>query len=194
MMSRKTSVLVLALCTAALALTQGHVEAQTVPFKIVGGGVGPDGLPLPGEPARSHWSVGEATGLGEYSGEGFVQTDSATPQSNGWITGEFGSAGPYMFTDKDGDVLACYYGRTDFGASTPGTFTLIPLPALGQGVYMAYFIAEFVPYDPECTGKFAGVTGGWTMYAVSGPFVLGSDEPLEYVWSGEGTLTFAHRK
>lgn len=191
-MSRKMTVLALALCTAALALAQGRAEAQTVPFQITGGGVAPDGLPLPGEPPRSHWSVGEATGLGAYNGDGLIETDTATPNPNGTITGTFGSAGPYLFTDADGDVLACYYGRTDFGASTPGTFILIPLPALGQGVYMAYFIAEFVPYDPACTGKFAGVKGGWTMYAVTGPFVLGSSDPISYVWEGEGTLTYAH--
>jgi hypothetical protein len=62
---------------------------------------------------------------------------------------------------------------------------------LGEGIYIAYFIAQFVPYDPECTGKFAGVSGGWTMYAMTGPFVLGSSNPVAYVWEGTGTLTFA---
>ena len=191
-MSCKQSVLAFGVCTLALVLTQIRAEAQAVPFKIAGGGVATEGLPLPGEDPRPHWSVGVGTHLGEYTGEGYVETDTATFRADGTITGRFGSGGPYMFTAANGDVLACYYGRTEFGATTPGTFELVPLPKLGAGVYMAYFIAEFVPYDPECTGKFAGVSGGWTMYAVSAPFVLGASDPIPYVWEGEGTLTFAH--
>ncbi len=189
-MSRKSILVAFAVCGLALAMAENRVGAQTEYFKITGGGEGPTGLPLPGEPARSHWSVGVGTHLGKYSGEGYVETETATFNPDGTITGEFGSAGPYLFTGADGDVLACYYGQTAYGASTPGTFELVPLPELGEGVYMAYFVADFVPYAPACTGKFAGVRGGWTMYAVSAPFVLGSSEPLAYWWGGEGTLTF----
>jgi hypothetical protein len=190
-MSRQSLILALVVCVSALTLTQGRADAQSEPFKIWGGGEGPDGLPLPGEPARPHWSVGGGTRLGKYNGYGYVETDSATFNADGTITGNFGSAGPYLFTGEDGDVLACYYGRTAFGATTPGTFTLVPQPALGEGIYIAYFVAQFVPYDPACTGKFAGVSGGWTMYAMSGPFLLGSSETLSYVWWGAGTLRFA---
>ena len=42
---------------------------------------------------------------------------------------------------------------------------------------MAFFVAEFVPYLPECTGQFVGVGGRWTMLAVTNPFVLGSNRP-----------------
>jgi hypothetical protein len=190
-MTRHSLVVAFVVCTLALVLAPGRAEAQPEPFVIVGGGVGPTGLPLPDEPPRSHWSVGRATALGEYSGEGYVETETATFNADGTITGTFGSAGPYLFTAEDGDVLACYYGQTAFGATTPGTFTLVPQPELGAGIYIAYFVAQFVPYQPECTGKFAGVSGGWTMYAMTGPFVLGSSDPLYYVWHGVGTLTYA---
>jgi hypothetical protein len=190
-MCRKPILVMFAICAFAFALAEGRAEAQAEHFKITGGGIAPTGLPLPGEAPRSHWSVGRATGLGEYSGEGYVETETATFNADGTITGTFGSAGPYLFTAADGDVLACYYGQTAFGATTPGTYTLVPQPELGEGIYIAYFVAQFVPYAPDCTGKFAGVTGSWTMYAMTEPFMLGSSEPLAYVWEGEGTLTFA---
>ena len=123
---------------------------------------------------------------------GAIETDTVSFHSDGTITGQFGSAGPYLFTAANGDVLACYYGRTEFGATTPGTYELVPVPHLGPGVYIAFFVAQFVPYDPDCTGRFAGVSGGWTMYAVTAPFVLLASNPVPYVWEGEGTLTFAH--
>ena len=190
-MVRRPIVLMCAVCTIAFAPATTRAEAQTRPFRIAGGGIAPEGLPLPDEAPRPHWSVGTATSLGKYTGEGSVEIDTATFNADGTITGEFGSADAYQFTDADGDVLACYYGRTEYGATTPGTFELIPVPELGAGVYVASFIAQFVPYDPECTGKFAGVKGGWTMYAASAPFVLGSSDPLLYFWEGKGTLTFA---
>ena len=52
-------------------------------------------------------------------------------------------------------------------------------------------IAEFVAQPLESTGRFAGATGGWIMYAETEPFVLGSADPVEYSWEGEGELTFA---
>ena len=162
------------------------------PFKVVGAGEGPAGLPLPGETARPHWAVGLATQLGVYFGAGTVETDSAEVQSNGTITGEFGSGSPFVFTGANGDKLVCYYGRTDHGASTPGTFVLTILDILADGslVVDAAWIAEFVPVSDECTGQFAGVTGSWVMYAYSEPFVLGSSDPVFYWWEGQGSLTF----
>lgn len=190
-MIRKPFLACFVVYTLLLALGENPAHAQGNSFKIVGAGVGPQGLPLPGEPPRSHWAIGIGTDLGIYHGEGTVQTDTANVQPNGDITGQFGSGSPFVFTAANGDQLACYYGRTDFGATNPGTFTLVPVPALGEGVYVAFFVAEFVPYLPQCTGKFAGVTGSWIMYAMSEPFVLDSDEPLGYAWEGEGTLTLA---
>jgi hypothetical protein len=40
------------------------------------------------------------------------------------------------------------------------------------------------------TGQFEGVTGSWVMYAFTEPFVLGSDDPIQYWWEGEGQLTY----
>jgi hypothetical protein len=189
-MIRNARFAILAVCTLALALAQGRAHAQTVPFVIIGQGVAPQGLPLPGQPPRPHWAYGLATDIFAYYGTGEVATDTANFQQNGTITGEFGSPVPYRFIAANGDVLACYYGNTEFGASHPGTFELVPMPEAGEGVYVAYFVAEFVPYQPACTGKFAGATGSWIMYAETAPFVLGSTEPISYWWTGEGTLTF----
>jgi hypothetical protein len=191
-MFRRPIVLAFAVCTLALALMQGRAEAQSEPFKITGGGIAPDGLPFPGQPSRSHWSVGVGTHLGKYSGDGYLETDTAVPHDDGTITGEFGSASPYLLTAANGDVLACYYGRTDHGATTPGTFELVPAPEVGPGYYVGYFVAQFVPDAANCTGKFAGVKGRWTMYAMTAPFLLGSDQPIAYVWHGEGTLIYSH--
>jgi hypothetical protein len=180
---------------AALALAPAPAGAQVVkPFKITGEGIGPLGLPLPGEKPREHWIVGEGTHLGRHYGEGTVQTDSADVDlAAGIITGEFGSgSSPFVFIGANGDRLVTWYGRTDHGASEPGTFTLTILGATPDGalIVQALWIAEFVAVPEASTGKFTGVTGSWVMYARSEPFVLGSDDPVAYSWEGEGELTF----
>jgi hypothetical protein len=109
------------------------------------------------------------------------------------FTGTFGSGDPFIFTDADGDQLVTYYGRTDFGAAGPGTFSLLPadqhpdgLP-FEQGDVYAYWIAEFV-IQPESTGKYANLSGSWIMDAFSDPFSPdllspeGLNEPLGYRW------------
>ena len=182
---------------AILSLSSGSAQAQVKAFKITGEGVGPLGLPLPGQAARSHWIVGNATHLGRHSGEGTVETDSAVfDPSTGLITGEFGSGSPFVFTGANGDKLVCHYGRTDFGASEPGTFelTIVGMTPSGEFIVQALWVAEFVPQSRQCTGKFAGVTGSWIMYARSAPFVLGSNDPVYYAWEGEGRLKFAKGK
>jgi hypothetical protein len=183
---------------AGLALATAPAHAQVVkPFKIKGSGKGPTGLPLPEQPARMHWIVGEATHLGRHYGEGTVRTDSAVPDpEHGVITGEFGSGDPFVFVGANGDRLVTYYGRTDHGASQPGTFTLTILGTTPEGAFIveAAWIAEFVTVPDQSTGKFAGVSGSWIMYAFSEPFVLGSDDPVVYSWEGEGTLTFQKGK
>jgi hypothetical protein len=192
------SCLIALVAVSVLACPPAH--AQVKPFKITGSGVGPNGLPLPGQPARFHWAVGEATHLGQYYGEGYVQTFTAAPQPDPppRITGTFGSGNgkPFVFTGANGDQLVCYYGRQDKGASHDGTFTLAILDVLVNGdlVVEALWIAEFVPVSDQSTGKFAGVTGSWVMYAQSEPFVLGSNEPVAYSWEGQGTLTFKKGK
>jgi hypothetical protein len=195
-MSRTPIILAVAVCSFALVLAQGQANAQTVPFKITGGGTAPDGLPFPNQPSRPHWSVGVGTQLGQYHGIGNFQNDSLNPpDEHGVFTGTFESDGPYLFTAANGDVLACFYGSTDHGATKPGTYELIPVPELGPGYYVGLFVAQFVPDPTHCTGRFAGVNGGWTMYAMTAPFLItpeGANEPIDYVWYGEGTFTFAH--
>ena len=179
----------------AVAVTVGlaaqDAAAQTTPFAIAGGGVATTGLPLPGQPARTHWSVGLATHLVAYTGTGSIKTDTAVPDfAAGIITGEFGSGSPYVFTAANGDKLTTYYGRTDKGAADPGEFKLTIVDVLPDGslVVEAQFLAEFVVQPALSTGRYAGATGSWTMYAWTGPFVLGSSDPTPYAWVGVGSL------
>src|SRR5262245_26006703 len=98
---------------AGLAMATAPAHAQVVkPFKITGEGVRPSGLPLPGQPPRMHWIVGEATHLGRHYGEGTVQTHSVDvfDLEAGVIAGKFGSGSPFIFTGANGDQLACDYG------------------------------------------------------------------------------------
>jgi hypothetical protein len=180
---------------AALALVS-QAEAQIVPIKISGSGVGPQGLPLPGQPPRAHTVAGKATHLGRHEGAGTVQTDEAIPDlANGRIIGFFRSGSPFVFTAANGDQLVCHYGNTaaEFPARERGRFELSILKALPSGelVVRAYWIAEFVPQSNLCTGRFTGVSGSWIMYAKSDPFVLGSTDPVHYSWEGEGRLKLA---
>jgi len=178
-----------AVCSLTVA-----AQAQVKPFKITGGGIAPEGLPLPGQAGRQHWSVGNATHLGKYSGDGTVATDSAEfNPDTGTIQGEFGSGSPYTFTAANGDKLVCVYGRTAFGAAEPGTFelTIVGFTKGGDLIVTAEFVAEFVVQPELCTGNLKGTTGSWIMYASTDAFVLGSSDPIPYRWEGEGTLTFA---
>ena len=176
------------LAVVVLASSWSHAQVEK-PFKISGEGVGPSGIPLPGDPAEPHWIIGNATHLGKHFGFGEVETEAADfsdfPER---ITGTFGSGVPFVFTGANGDNLVCNYGRDIDGGFT-GVFELEVLDAANL-VVKAFWIAEFVPVPEECTGKFAGVTGSWTMFANSAPFVLGSDDPLSYAWEGVGSLTF----
>jgi hypothetical protein len=140
---------------------------------------------------------GNASHMGTHTGWGSVRTDSAVPQPDGTITGEFGSGDlPFTFEGKKGDRLVCYYGRFDKGATEPGTFVLTILDVLPGGLLVveAHFLAEFVVQPELCTGTFAGVTGSWSMDAWSEPFILGSDSPVYYSWEGKGRLNFPRKK
>ncbi|MDA7979667.1 MAG: hypothetical protein MPJ50_12945 [Pirellulales bacterium] len=169
----------------------GELLAQrSQPFFVFGGGVAPNGLPLPGQGAGDHWAVGWASSVGLHFGSGAVQTDSANPQPNGTITGEFGSAEPFVFRGLSGS-LATHYGRTAFGASSPGTFTAEVLDVLPDGtlIVTVEFVAEFVVQPNLSTGRFRGATGKWTMIANTEPFALGTTEPLKYSWYGYGSIS-----
>jgi hypothetical protein len=173
-------------------------------FKITGAGVAEEGFPLPGQPSRSHWSVGQATHLGRYQGQGTVDnfslqpTDPTNPATPGIVaTGTFGSGDPFVFTAANGDLLATYFGRVDKGASVPGEYEIRIVGFLPNNapIFQAFWIAEFVAQPDESTGRFAGVTGSWIMYAKSAPFTsidpeVGIPGPLGYSWQGEGWLTF----
>lgn len=176
---------------AVLAVACNMAEMQTKPFLISGVGVAPDGIPFPPYSAP-HWAVGYGTFLGFYRSQGYVQNDSATFLDNGDAIGTFQSEGPYVFTGANGDQLACNYGNPEYGPQ--GTYYLAYLggknPPGPGGLYMAFFKADFIPYAPDCTGKFSGVSGGWTMYAITDPFILGSTDPVGYSWEGSGSLTF----
>jgi hypothetical protein len=179
---------------ALFTLTCQPAQAQVKPFKITGAGIAPMGIPLPGGTAP-HWSIGHATHMGRYFGCGAVATGAITgyDPETGVYSGIFGSAKPFVFVAANGDRLACQYGRDDLptsqgGATSPGTFELVPVT---DQIYIAYWIAEFVPVRSLCTGKFQGIKGSWIMYAISEPFVLGSTDPAGYSWQGEGFLEFA---
>lgn len=176
---------------AAVLLLAGGAVAQTKPFAISGVGTGPQGLPLPGQPARPHNIVGVATHLGLHTGAGQVQTDTIDvfDLEAGIIAGKF--HGNFTFERKNGDKLVTTYGDTAAGAAEPGEYTITVIGASEAGLIVtAYFVAEFVVNPTASTGKFAGVRGSWIMYAQTGPFVLGSSDSLDYGWVGEGTLTF----
>lgn len=175
---------------AILTLASPRAEAQVKPFKVTGGGFAPDGLSLiPGVPAF-HDATGQATELGEYSGEGMFTLIRFTSQSNA----EFSSAPDFAFTAANGDRLVFTYGDVGNGAEQPGEVTLYPL---SNGSVVAVFVAEFNPVPAKCTGRFAKVTGGsFIMVAISGPFFLlpTHTTPFAYSWRGEGTLTFNRGK
>jgi hypothetical protein len=170
----------------SLGLTSSRAEAQVKPLKITGGGYAPDGISLIPYTPAPHSAVGNATELGKYTGEGWFQILDYT----GLLTAEFSSAPNFVFVAANGDHLAMTYGDTNNGAKEPGQVTLVPN---SDGSFTAYFVAEFNPDLPNCTGRFAKLTGGsLIMYAVSDPFFIQgtSTTPFNYTWSGTGTLTF----
>lgn len=176
---------------AALALACPQAEAQVKPFKIIGGGNVPDGISLiPGVPAF-HDAVGIATGLGKYHGEGAFQFLAYTSE----LTADFSSAPDFVFTAANGDDLAITYGDVDNGAAQPGKVELFPV---GDGSFIAVFVAEFNPVPAKCTGRFAKVVGGsFIMVAVSEPFFFDLDDPMDprttpfkYSWAGKGTIKY----
>ena len=190
---KRTAICGVLAAVAALAITTladaGKTEV-TKPFKIKGGGVAPEGLAPPGE-VTTHLIEGTATHLGHHEGIGSFVTGPPVPTSPSTLAGEFGSDEPCVFVAANGDQLVCHYGRTDKGAAEPGEYELTVVGVTDGGVPIveALFIAEFVPQS-ESTGRFAGATGSWIMYARTEPFVLFSTDPTAYEWEGEGELTF----
>jgi hypothetical protein len=181
----KPNVALIAL-VASLVLAPSRAEAQTKPLKITGGGPAPNGIALtPGVPAP-HSAEGNATELGKYTGQGWFQILNYT----GDYTAAFSSAPNFVFVAANGDQLAMTYGDINNGAKKPGQVTLTPHD---DGTLTATFVAEFNPDLPNCTGRFAKLTGGsLIMTALSEPFVFqgATTSPFNYTWSGTGTLTY----
>jgi len=167
--------------TIALAPT---AAAQVKPFKITGGGIATEGLPLsPGTPGP-HWAVGQATELGSYYGEGAFTLVNFTSIS----TANFKSAIDFVIVGANKDKLVFTYGDTTNGAVAPGE---VVLTYVGDGKFVAVFTAEFNPVLAKCTGRFAKISGGsFIMVATSDPFVLGASDPVGYTWEGAGELEF----
>lgn len=181
----------IAILTIGLLLSNSLAHAQVeIPFRISGGGIAPVGLPraIGDENAKPHFATGVATHLGRYSGGGMLKLDSIG------FSGEFGSAEPFIFTAANGDKLATHYGNKDFGAESPGAYSLTLLGGTPESpLVSAVFIAEFVVQPNESTGRFAGATGSWIMIARTGPFRLFSNEPIPYTWEGEGRIRMRRR-
>jgi hypothetical protein len=172
--------------TGSLALTSSRAEAQVKPLKITGGGYAPYGIALTPHTPAPHSTAGNATELGNYTGKGWFQILDFTSD----LTAEFSTAPNVVFVAANGDHLAMTYGDTSNGAAEPGQVTLVPN---SDGSFTAYFVAEFNPDLPNCTGRFAKLTGGsLIMYAVSEPFFIQGPftTPFNYTWSGSGTLTY----
>lgn len=105
----KNTAIYFAAVVSTFTLLTYDAEAQVKPFNIKGEGVAPIGLPLPGQDARLHTIVGNATHLGRHRGVGSVKTDTAVFHLDGKITGQFGSGKQFVFTAAHGDILSCEY-------------------------------------------------------------------------------------
>jgi hypothetical protein len=168
---------------AVLTLTCPRAEAQVKPFKVTGGGFA-DYIPVTTGNPVFHFAEGQATELGRYYGEGRVQLNQFTSPT----TAEFSSAEPFVFTAANGDQLAFTYGDTSNGAEQPGQVELF---YVGDGLFVAVWVAEFNPVPERCTGRFEDViAGSFIMVAVTEPFVLGATDPVAYTWDGEGWIEF----
>ena len=175
----------LVIALALIVLVSSQAQAQVVkPFKINGEGTA-DYIPVVPFVPVHHNATGEATELGHYHGNGFYQLLGFT----GPTSGIFDSAVPFIFVAANGDELAFTYGDMTNGAAEAGQVSLYPA---GKGLVFAVWVAEFNPVPALCTGRFANViTGSFIMIAVSDPFVLGGSDPVDYSWSGQGTITYS---
>lgn len=188
-MMRTATRIALAIAVVFAVTAQLYADEVTKPFKVSGGGVAPEGLRPPGE-VTTHLIDGTATHLGHHTGVGTFDIFTLAPTSPTTLAGTFGSNEACVFVAANGDELVCYYGRPDKGAAAVGTFeiTVVGVTEGGDPIVEALFIAQFV-VQPESTGRFAGASGTWIMFAQTEPFVLGSSDPVGYTWEGEGTLS-----
>src|SRR5262249_8742496 len=100
---------------AVLTLACHRAEAHATPFKIKGGGSGPEGLSVGGG-VSPYTAAGTATHLGKYSGFGIAQVtgmDEEPTDPDAIFTGSF--TGGFVFKAANGDRLVCKH---------PGTFAV----------------------------------------------------------------------
>lgn len=184
------AVSVLTTVVAVACVTAAADDQVTKPFKVQGGGIAPTGL-RPYPEITTHLIDGTATHLGHHTGDGNFDIYSLDFTSPTTLEGTFGSHDACIFVAANGDELVTYYGREDKGADDIGTFVITILDVTEEGLLVeAEFHAQFV-VQPESTGKFAGASGSWIMIANTAPFILGSEEPVEYSWEGKTERTFA---
>lgn len=180
------------LCIAALALggLENSALAQKEPFKVTGGGEAPGGLSVFGDDSPFNVS-GTATHLGKYSGdEGIAIVTSIDEDLSGTFKGSF------VFVAANGDRLVCAFGDTEKGAESDGIFFAVPA---GAGLSIV-FCAEFIPITSECTGRFEGVIGSFTLLAMTESFdptpdpCTGFTPAFDFTWEGDGWLEFDRGK
>jgi hypothetical protein len=170
-----------ALPAAAQQSPFGHVP-RSAPFEVFGRGSGPQGLPLfPGGMAP-HDAAGGISLLGDFTGKYSGNGMFTNLGFNSPTTGLF--QGMFDFVAHNGDQLPCNYG-----AATPGTFTIYPAD---NGLVIVQFIAIFTPITSQTTGRFSNILdGSFTMIATTDPFdptpnAQGYTGPLTYSWVGAG--------
>lgn len=196
---------------AVLTFTlSNNVQAQTIPFLVLGSGV-TDDLPLAvGVPAE-HRATGWATKVGQHESVGMIQLVS--PPDFGTLTADFESAQPVRFVSSanPNNVLACNYGVTSgpLPAASPGKATFVSVDAGTDpntpldDTFIIVFLAEFRPALEECSGRFAPTrlkSGSFTMLAVTKEVKLDPvngvavsadpDSEIEFSWVGAGSLSF----
>ncbi len=184
----RTRSVAFAVLAITLAFGLSRANAESKPFKITGGGYAPDGISLIPYTAVPHSTEGNTTMLGKYTGEGWFQILDFT----GPLTAQFSSAPNVVLVAANGDHLAVTYGDTNNGAAQPGEVTLTPN---ADGSFTASFVAEFNPDIPNCTGRFAKLTGGsWIMYAESDPFFILGDLPRHSTTPGMAKARWSSNK
>jgi hypothetical protein len=170
--------------TIAHGPSADDAATHLIPFKVTGGGYAPEGILVVPGGTVPHTASGNATHVGNYTGTGMFTLLSLNPATG---TGTF--TGSYVMVAANGDRLAFKYGAT-----TPGTFTIIPQ---SDGKVVVRFVAVFTPDPSQSTGRFTNVIGGgFTMIATTEPFVLSIDSsghtpPFNYTWTGDGSLEVA---
>ena len=164
-------------------------DQKARPFRITGGDLAANGLPLVQGVTNTFSSAGNATGLGKYEGDGTFTLGSLEISEAGEVSGTF--EGTFVFIAANGDQLA-----VTFGDGFSGVFTG---QRSGDEVENVEFDAFFRPDPENSTGRFERVvSGGWRMIAKSDSVSLvggtpGFTAPFDYTWSGAGTLEYAKK-